>query len=62
VDLVGPEAAVGSPIAMIEDGDMIEIEADHRVLLLRIDNEMLAASAGNVVGIASSRGRFGDTD
>ena len=36
---------------------MIEIEADHRVLLLRIDNE-IAASAGNLVGIASSRGRF----
>jgi dihydroxy-acid dehydratase len=40
---VGPEAAVGGPIALIEDGDMIEIDADHGLLFLRLDDETLAA-------------------
>jgi dihydroxy-acid dehydratase len=40
---VGPEAAVGGPIALIENGDIIEIDADDGVLSLRIDDETLAA-------------------
>ena len=40
---VGPEAAVGGPIALIEDGDVIEIDAERGTLSLRIDPAELAA-------------------
>jgi len=40
---VGPEAAVGGPIALIENGDMIEIDAEHGVLSLLLDDKTLAA-------------------
>lgn len=40
---VGPEAAVGGPIALIEDGDIIAIDADHGMLSLGLDDETLAA-------------------
>jgi dihydroxy-acid dehydratase len=34
---VEPEAAVGGPIALIEDGDLIEIDIPGRRLLLHVD-------------------------
>ncbi len=34
---VGPEAAVGGPIALIEDGDMILIDAENGILDLEVD-------------------------
>lgn len=40
---VGPEAAVGGPIALIEDGDVIEIDTVRGTLSVRLDQEVLAA-------------------
>ncbi|OJJ47304.1 hypothetical protein ASPZODRAFT_132296 [Penicilliopsis zonata CBS 506.65] len=36
-----PEAAVGGPIGLVEDGDMITIDAETRVLDLEVDQEIL---------------------
>lgn len=43
---VGPEAAVGGPIALIENGDMIEIDAVRGTLSVRLDPEVMAARRG----------------
>jgi len=40
---VGPEAAVGGPIALIEDGDVIEIDTVRGTLSVRLDPEVLTA-------------------
>jgi dihydroxy-acid dehydratase len=40
---VTPEAAVGGPIALVEDGDPIVIDAENKQILLQIDDEQLAA-------------------
>jgi len=40
---VGPEAAVGGPIALVRDGDIIDIDADAGVLAVRVSDEELAA-------------------
>lgn len=40
---VGPEAATGGPIALIEDGDIIDIDAEAGVLSIRLDEATLAA-------------------
>ena len=34
---MGPEAQVGGPIALIEDGDMISIDADAGTIELEVD-------------------------
>jgi dihydroxy-acid dehydratase len=39
---VGPEAAIGGPIALIQDGDMIELDADKGTLSVRLSDEELA--------------------
>jgi dihydroxy-acid dehydratase len=39
---VGPEAAVGGPIALIRDGDIIEIDADKGTMDVRLSDEELA--------------------
>src|SRR5690606_29263190 len=39
---VGPEAAVGGPIALIRDGDIIEIDAEKGTLDVRLSDEELA--------------------
>jgi dihydroxy-acid dehydratase len=39
---VGPEAAVGGPIALIQDGDMIAMDAEHGTIELEVSNEDLA--------------------
>lgn len=39
---VGPEAAVGGPIALIEDGDMIALDADAGTIELEVSDEDLA--------------------
>lgn len=39
---VGPEAAVGGPIALIEDGDMIAMDANEGTIELEVSNEDLA--------------------
>ena len=39
---VGPEAAVGGPIAMLRDGDIIELDADNGILNVQLSAEELA--------------------
>lgn len=39
---VSPEAAVGGPIALVEDGDRITIDADAKTLTLHVDEAELA--------------------
>ena len=40
---VGPEAAEGGPIALIENGDTVEIDIPHRSLMLDVSAETLEA-------------------
>jgi dihydroxy-acid dehydratase len=40
---VGPEAALGGPIALVADGDLIEIDIPNRSLTLAVDDETLDA-------------------
>ncbi|ESQ77127.1 dihydroxy-acid dehydratase [Asticcacaulis sp. AC402] len=40
---VGPEAATGGPIALIQDGDIIDIDAEAGSLSIRLDETTLAA-------------------
>ncbi|WP_288037329.1 dihydroxy-acid dehydratase [Acidiphilium sp.] len=40
---VGPEAAIGGPIALIEDGDVVEIDTVRGTLSVRLDPEVMAA-------------------
>jgi dihydroxy-acid dehydratase len=40
---VGPEAAVGGPIALVEDGDIIAIDAEAGTIDLLVDETVLAA-------------------
>jgi dihydroxy-acid dehydratase len=39
---IGPEAAVGGPIALLRDGDIIELDADKGSLNVRLSDEELA--------------------
>ena len=43
---ISPEAAVGGPIALIEDGDTIELDIPNRVLNLQVDDAVLAERRG----------------
>jgi dihydroxy-acid dehydratase len=43
VGYVGPEAAVGGPIALLRDGDRIRIDGEARVLEVKLDAKELAA-------------------
>jgi dihydroxy-acid dehydratase len=40
---VAPEAAVGGPLALVEDGDMIRLDLDGRRLDLLVDDAVLEA-------------------
>jgi dihydroxy-acid dehydratase len=40
---VGPEAAVGGPIALLRDGDIIELDADVGTLSVKLSDAELAA-------------------
>ena len=40
---VAPEAILGGPIALVEDGDTIEIDIPNRLIRLAVDDETLAA-------------------
>ena len=46
---VGPEAAVGGPIAAVEKGDIIEIDLETFELNLKVDNETIKERLKNVV-------------
>ena len=39
---VSPEAAVGGPLALVEEADLITVDADARLLTLHVDEEELA--------------------
>jgi dihydroxy-acid dehydratase len=39
---VAPEAAVGGPLALVRDGDLIELDVPHRRLTLRVEDDELA--------------------
>ena len=39
---VGPEAAVGGPIALLRDGDIIELDADNGTLNVKLSDDELA--------------------
>ena len=39
---VTPEAAAGGPLALVQDGDMIELDVDARKLHLHVSDEELA--------------------
>lgn len=39
---VSPEAAIGGPLALVEDGDIIEIDINKRTLTLNVDDVTLA--------------------
>ncbi|MBX3609874.1 MAG: dihydroxy-acid dehydratase [Hydrogenophaga sp.] len=43
IGYVGPEAAEGGPIALVQTGDLIHIDADAGVIELRVDADTLAA-------------------
>jgi len=36
-----PEAAVGGPLALVQDGDIIELDVDKRCLQLHVSDEVL---------------------
>lgn len=44
---VAPEAAVGGNIALLEDGDLITIDADEKLLQVRLSDEELAERRKN---------------
>jgi dihydroxy-acid dehydratase len=44
---VSPEAAVGGPIALVEEGDIIEIDIDNCSVNLRVSDEVLAERRKN---------------
>ncbi len=46
---VGPEAAIGGPIAAVEDGDLIEIDLEKFELNIKISNEEMKSRLNNIV-------------
>ena len=40
---VAPEAAVGGPLALVEEGDMVTLDVDNRLLRLEVDESELEA-------------------
>jgi len=40
---IAPEAWVGGPIALVQDGDTITVDADQKALTLHVSDEQLAA-------------------
>ncbi|NJB85210.1 dihydroxy-acid dehydratase [Lewinella marina] len=40
---ISPEAQVGGPLSLVEDGDIINIDADNNVLNLEVDEEIIQA-------------------
>jgi dihydroxy-acid dehydratase len=46
IGYVGPEAAVGGPIALVQNGDLIHIDATSGTLEIQVTDEELAARKG----------------
>ena len=51
---ISPEAEVGGPIALIEDDDLIRIDAESNELILLVDEEILQERKGNLKNINTS--------
>ena len=45
---VGPEAAVGGPIALVRDGDIIELDADKGTLNVKLSDDGIGQAQGRV--------------
>ncbi|WP_349357962.1 dihydroxy-acid dehydratase [Stappia sp.] len=56
---VGPEAAVGGPIGLLRDGDMITIDADAGTLEVALSDEELAARKADWTPLESDVGASG---
>jgi dihydroxy-acid dehydratase len=56
---VAPEAAVGGPLALVHDGDMIRIDVANRSLELLVDADTLARRAGEAKGPLKASGYLG---
>jgi len=56
---VAPEAAVGGPIGLIHDGDLIRIDVANRAIELRVDAETLAQRAAEAKGPKKAEGYLG---
>ena len=59
---VAPESFVGGPLALVRDGDIIELDVPERRLSLRVDDEELVAAARRVDAAAKSSTRAGSDD
>ncbi len=46
---ISPEAAVGGPLALVQDGDEIELDVENKRLQLRVDERTLAKRRENLV-------------
>ncbi len=55
IGYAGPEAAVGGPIALVQDGDVIEIDAATGLLALRVTEEVLQARRAQWQPVARRR-------
>jgi len=53
---VAPEAAVGGPLALVRDGDMIVVDADQGLIKLEVDDAELAARNADSYARSTSRG------
>jgi dihydroxy-acid dehydratase len=53
---VAPEAAVGGPIALVEDGDIISIDAEREELVLKVSDAVLAERRARWTPPASKAG------
>jgi dihydroxy-acid dehydratase len=51
---ISPEAEVGGPIALIEDDDLIRIDAESNELILLVDEEILQERKRNLKNINTS--------
>lgn len=47
---ISPEAAEGGPIAFVEDGDIIELDLNNRVIQLHVDDEEFEKRRANWKG------------
>ena len=55
---VTPEAQVGGPIALLEDGDIVKIDAEQNTLDMNVDEDTLSArrAAWNAPPLKATRG------
>ncbi|HQJ34694.1 MAG TPA: dihydroxy-acid dehydratase [Rhodoglobus sp.] len=56
---VSPESAVGGPIGLVRDGDVIELDVTRRVLMLHVDERELVARAAALPQVKEGRGYIG---